>query len=65
MSLETVCWGSRLLIKEAMASTVILKKYSDGIYVGTFWSKSRHGKGRLIGFTIGFVMFRLNMFELA
>ena len=53
------------MIKEAMASTVILKKYSDGIYVGTFWSKSRHGKGRLIGFTIGFVMFRLNMFELA
>jgi hypothetical protein len=30
-----------------MASTVILKRYRDGIYVGTFWEKYREGKGQV------------------
>ncbi len=45
MSLDTVSWTARSIIADFMASTVILKRYSDGVYVGTFSEKNREGKG--------------------
>jgi hypothetical protein len=45
MSLDTVSWTARSIIADFMASTVILKRYRDGVYVGTFWEKYRDGKG--------------------
>jgi hypothetical protein len=45
MSLDTVSWTARSIIADFMASTVILKRYRDGVYVGTFWEKCREGKG--------------------
>ena len=45
MSLDTVSWTARAIKADFMASTIILKRYSDGVYVGTFWEKHREGKG--------------------
>jgi hypothetical protein len=44
------------MIEDAMATTMILKRYNDGTYVGNFWEKSRHGKGllNLASFEINF-----------
>ena len=49
------------MIAEAMATNMILKRYSDGTYVGNFWEKFRHGKGEHVCDHLfqNFIIFRL------